>query len=200
MRALAREAMRPDGGFLASFLPFVEHVAWLGAQNSLVANGAEADGSRGSRPLPGLRALGPELLVDPDNRRAVDYRKREAELARLAPRLASERDRSELIESLLRAWGDGRIKLAVTALLLAFRREHAKLFAEGGYQPVEVIGEDARWALGYVRSDRERRLAVLVARFPALREAKPDWRAQAQMPEGEWFDPCAGGLSTPMLR
>ena len=131
-------------------------------------------------------------LVDPDNRRAVDYRKREAELARLAPRLASERDRSELIESLLRAWGDGRIKLAVTALLLAFRREHAELFAEGGYQPVEVIGEDARWALGYVRSDRERRLAVLVARFPALREAKPDWRAQAQMPEGEWFDLLRG--------
>ena len=53
-------------------------------------------------------------LVDPDNRRAVDYRKREAELARLAPRLASERDRAELIELLLRAWGDGRIKLAVT--------------------------------------------------------------------------------------
>ena len=36
MRALAREAMRPDGGFLASFLPFVERVARLSAQNSLV--------------------------------------------------------------------------------------------------------------------------------------------------------------------
>lgn len=58
----------------------------------------------------------------------------------VAPRLASERDRAELIELLLRAWGDGRIKLAVTALVLAFRREHTELFAEGGYQPVEVIG------------------------------------------------------------
>src|SRR5271166_4303067 len=191
MRALAREAMRPDGGFLASFLPFVERVARLGAQNSLVQTALKLT-------APGVPDLyqGCELwdlsLVDPDNRRAVDYRKREAELARLAPRLASERDRAELIESLLRAWGDGRIKLAMTALLLAFRREHAELFAQGGYQPVEVIGEDARWALGYVRSDRERRLAVLVARFPALREAKPDWRAQAQMPEGEWFDLLRG--------
>ena len=44
------------------------------------------------------------------------------------------------------------------------------------------------WALGFVRSHGERRLAVLVARFPALRQAAPNWRAEAELPAGPWFD------------
>src|SRR5208283_1622353 len=103
--------------------------------------------------------------------------------AKLAPRLESVEDQQELFESLLRSWSDGRIKLAATALLLAFRRNQAKLFAEGGYQQIEVTGEDSNWAIGFVRASGNRRLALLAARFPALREEKPNWRAQAQLPE-----------------
>jgi (1->4)-alpha-D-glucan 1-alpha-D-glucosylmutase len=191
MRAFAREALRPDGGFLSSFLPFIKRVARLGVQNSLVQTALKLT-------APGVPDLyqGCELwdlsLVDPDNRRFVDYGQREAGLAAIAPQLDCEQDRAELFESLAHDYSDGRIKLALSALLLAFRRDHPELFAEGDYQPIELTGEDAHWALGYVRSALNRRLAVLVARFPALREAKPNWFAQARMPEGEWFDLLRG--------
>ena len=191
MHAFAREALRPEGGFLSNFLPFVERMARLGVQNSLVQTAMKLT-------APGLPDLyqGCELwdlsLVDPDNRRAVDYREREAALAELTPRFEGGQDRSRLFKSLLRSWRDGRIKLAVIALLLAFRRDHPELFAEGGYLPIEMAGEDADWALGFARAAGERRLAVLAARFPALREEKPDWRARAQMPDGEWFDLVRG--------
>ena len=68
IRAFAREAMRADGGFLANFLPFVERVARLGAQNSLVQTALKLT-------IPGVPDLyqGCEFwnlsLVDPDNRR-----------------------------------------------------------------------------------------------------------------------------------
>ena len=191
MHAFAREALRPEGGFLSNFLPFVERMARLGVQNSLVQTAMKLT-------APGLPDLyqGCELwdfsLVDPDNRRAVDYREREVALAELTPRFEGGQDRSRLFESLLRSWRDGRIKLAVIALLLAFRRDHPELFAEGGYLPIETAGEDANWALGFARAAGERRLAVLAARFPALREEKPDWRARAQMPDGEWIDLVRG--------
>ena len=187
MHAFAGEALRPEGGFLTSFLPFVERIARLGVQNSLVQTALKLT-------APGVPDIyqGSELwdlsLVDPDNRRAVDYREREAAFANLAPRLETAHERMELIESLLKTWRDGRIKLIVTALLLAFRRDHAELFAAGGYLPIETTGDDANFTLGFVRAAGERRLAVLVARFPAHREEKPDWRAYAQLPEGEWFD------------
>jgi hypothetical protein len=41
---------------------------------------------------------------------------------------------------------------------------------------------------GYTRAYEDRRLAVLIARFPMHREAKPAWRAAARLPEGRWFD------------
>ena len=127
-------------------------------------------------------------LVDPDNRRAVDYRQREEMMAELAPRLSAVEERRALFDTLMQDWRDGRVKLATIALLLAFRREHAEFFASADYQPIEIKGEEASWAVGYVRSHGERRLAVLIARFPALREAAPNWRAEAELPAGPWFD------------
>ncbi len=187
MLAFAAEALRPEGGFLTSFLPFVERIARLGVQNSLVQTALKLT-------APGVPDIyqGCELwdlsLVDPDNRRAVDYREREAALAALAQRLEVEEERAALLESLLATWRDGRIKLGVTALLLAIRREYAELFAAGGYLAVETNGEDANWAFGFVRAAGGRRLAMLAARLPGKREEKPEWRARAHMPEGEWFD------------
>ena len=183
--------MRPEGGFLTSFLPFVARIARLGVQNSVVQMALKLM-------APGVPDIyqGCELwdlsLVDPDNRRAVDYREREAALTALAPRLEIEEERAKLFESLLATWRDGRIKLAVTALLLALRCDCAELFAGGDYLPIETTGEDADWAFGFIRAAGERRIALLAGRFPAKREEKPDWRARAQMPEGEWFDLLRG--------
>ena len=188
MRSFAREALSPEGnGFLTSFLPFVQRVARLGVQNSLAQTVMKLT-------APGVPDIyqGCELwdlsLVDPDNRRAVDYRWREEMMAELSPRLSAAEERRALFDTLMQDWRDGRVKLATISLLLAFRREHADFFASADYQPIEIEGEEASWAVGFVRSHGERRLAVLIARFPALREAKPNWRAEARLPAGAWFD------------
>ena len=52
----------------------------------------------------------------------------------------------------MRDWRDGRVKLATIALLLAFRREHAEFFADADYQPIEIVGEEANLAAGFIRS------------------------------------------------
>lgn len=188
MRSFAREALSPEGnGFLTSFLPFVQRIAWLGVQNSLTQTVLKLT-------APGVPDIyqGCELwdlsLVDPDNRRAVDYRQREEMMAELGTRLSAVGERRALFDTLMQDWRDGRVKLATIALLLAFRRDHAEFFASADCQPIEIKGEDANWAVGYIRSHGERRLAVIFARFPALREAAPNWRAQAELPAGSWFD------------
>ena len=77
-------------------------------------------------------------LIDPDNRRAVDYRRREELMAELAPRLSAAEERRALFDTLMHDWRDGRVKLATIALLLAFRREHEEFFANADYQPIEM--------------------------------------------------------------
>jgi (1->4)-alpha-D-glucan 1-alpha-D-glucosylmutase len=68
-------------------------------------------------------------LVDPDNRRPVDFAQRQT--------LLEEVEQTGLFD--LRArWRDGREKLFVTARLLALRREYPDLFAAGDYQPLEI--------------------------------------------------------------
>jgi (1->4)-alpha-D-glucan 1-alpha-D-glucosylmutase len=192
VHAFAREALRPEGNaFLTNFLPFVQRTARLGVQNSLLQTVMKLT-------VPGVPDIyqGCELwdlnLVDPDNRRAVDYREREAAIAGLAPLLETVEKRGAAFETLIRNWSDGRVKLATIALLMAFRREHAEFFAEAGYAPIEITGEEADWAVGFVRTFGDQRLAVFLARFPALREATPDWRATAELPPGPWIDLFTG--------
>ncbi len=131
-------------------------------------------------------------LVDPDNRREVDYEARAARLAELRPLLADAERRGDLFEKWLRTWRDGRVKLATIALMLGLRRERPALFAEGRYRTVEMAGEEADWTLGFVREGGPERVAVIVARYPAKREAKPDWQAVANLPEGRWVDAFRG--------
>ena len=106
----------------------------------------------------------------------------------LAARLKSPEGRSALFETLMNDWPDGQVKLAATALLLALRRDEPELFASGDYQPIAIEGDRSDWAFGYVRTSGDRRLAVLIARYPAHREAEPKWSATAQLPEARWFD------------
>ncbi len=91
-------------------------------------------------------------LVDPDNRRPVNYaRRREAlrELEILAA--ATGNDRSEGLADLLATPDDGRLKLWVIWRTLGLRREQPDLFARGDYQPVGVTGDRARHVVAYAR-------------------------------------------------
>ncbi|MGA8809611.1 MAG: malto-oligosyltrehalose synthase, partial [Thermoanaerobaculia bacterium] len=74
-------------------------------------------------------------LVDPDNRRPVDYASRSAMLKKM--KAASEKN-SLSIDTLLRRWHDSRIKLFVTWKVLDARSRHADLFRDGTYEPLDA--------------------------------------------------------------
>jgi (1->4)-alpha-D-glucan 1-alpha-D-glucosylmutase len=74
-------------------------------------------------------------LVDPDNRRAVDYAARYAMLTAFAER---DGESEALLGELLEAWPDGRIKLYVTWRLLQLRRAHAQTFLGGTYRKLDA--------------------------------------------------------------
>jgi (1->4)-alpha-D-glucan 1-alpha-D-glucosylmutase len=120
--------------------------------------------------LPGVPDIyqGTELwdfsMVDPDNRRPVDYALREERLSQVLRELGDDRRRA--MHEYAEAWRDGRFKLAVTATLLAYRRKHAALFEKGGYQPVEAQGGDADRVCTFLRSYGDEFLLASVARFP----------------------------------
>jgi maltooligosyltrehalose synthase len=79
-------------------------------------------------------------LVDPDNRRPVDFTARMRSL-----------DATSL-DALAANWRDGRIKQAVIARVLAVRRAAPRLFAEGAYESIGVQGPLARHVVAFARS------------------------------------------------
>ncbi len=90
-------------------------------------------------------------LVDPDNRRPVDFQaRREAMRAENTP------------TALVRDWRDGRIKQALIARALAVRAEYPQLWRQGRYQPLEVLGEQAQRILAFMREDSQQRAIIVV--------------------------------------
>jgi (1->4)-alpha-D-glucan 1-alpha-D-glucosylmutase len=174
MLGFVRDALdntRPNA-FLTAFSPFQERIARLGVRNSLVQTVLKLT-------LPGMPDFyqGAELwdlsLVDPDNRRPVDYTKRIELLEEVAALL--ERNRHTAMLDMLEYWRDGRVKLAVIAILLAHRRDSPKLFAEGRYEPLIATGSRADQICAFARCHEEDAVVVAAARFPVRCQAEPDW-------------------------
>jgi (1->4)-alpha-D-glucan 1-alpha-D-glucosylmutase len=91
-------------------------------------------------------------LVDPDNRRPVDYARREAMLRDLRERTAAAGGGlAGLARELAVSKEDGRIKLYVTHRGLLCRRDHPGLFATGAYLPAEAAGSRAENVFGFAR-------------------------------------------------
>jgi (1->4)-alpha-D-glucan 1-alpha-D-glucosylmutase len=162
-------ALDPDisRAFLGAFLPFQERVARLGVENSLFQTVLKLT-------VPGVPDIyqGAELwdlsMVDPDNRRPVDYELRARLLDKLHSGVVSPSE-------LLSCWKDGAVKLFVTSTLLRFRAAEAELFAAGGYEPLSVTGPNADCICAFARQNGGRAIVVLAARFPARREVEPNW-------------------------
>ncbi len=102
-------------------------------------------------------------LVDPDNRRPVDFHAIEQQAWELLHR--AEHDGAGLIGELLEHSRDGRIKMWVTMRALRFRRDHPELFQNGSYTPLEVTGEKAEHVVAFLRRDREHAAVVAVPRL-----------------------------------
>jgi (1->4)-alpha-D-glucan 1-alpha-D-glucosylmutase len=89
-------------------------------------------------------------LVDPDNRRPVDFAARQALLAELTA--YADADRPALAAELLRRPADGRVKLLVTSRTLQHRRRNRALFDRGAYHPLAVEGSRARNVVAFART------------------------------------------------
>ena len=98
-------------------------------------------------------------LVDPDNRRPVDYARRRDLLADLTKRGDATPD---LARELVESYVDGRIKLHVTRTGLALRRAAPQLFLEGSYRPISA-GDHV---IAFERTHGERRLVCIAPRLP----------------------------------
>jgi (1->4)-alpha-D-glucan 1-alpha-D-glucosylmutase len=103
-----------------------------------------------------------QSLVDPDNRRPVDYALRRASL-----------DEPSDVQTLLRTYRNGRIKQWTIARMLRLRHAHPDTFLRGDYRPLHIGGEAARHALAFVRTHGAHRCIVVVPRLCA-----------------GWVDPC----------
>jgi (1->4)-alpha-D-glucan 1-alpha-D-glucosylmutase len=158
---------------LAELAPFASRVARLGVQNSLVQVALKLT-------APGVPDVyqGAETwdlsLVDPDNRRPVDFAQRAALLDAVDAELA--RDRGGAFRRWLQDWHDGRVKLATTRVLLALRKRAVQLFSAGTYEPCEVAGPRADEIVAFARRFETRSVLIALQRFPVRAERSRDWR------------------------
>jgi (1->4)-alpha-D-glucan 1-alpha-D-glucosylmutase len=159
-RALDSSRSNP---FLNSFSEFLAKIAPLGVWNSLLQTVLKLT-------VPGVPDIyqGAELwdfaLVDPDNRRPVDFDRRRDMLCRIGhdgPHL-----RKADYSALMRNWHDGAIKLRLIANVLEMRKNHPKLFQKGSYEPIEADGQGADRVCAFVRRHNGTALLIAGLRFP----------------------------------
>lgn len=152
--------------FLADFLPLQKKVAHFGALNSLSQTLIKITS-------PGVPDIyqGNELwdfsLVDPDNRRPVDYALRRRLLSEVE-NIAGPTGAAALLETK----EDGRVKLLVTSRALNFRLSNHKLFSRGAYTPLESQGPRQDNLLAFARTLHDRQaLVVAPLRYVRLTRA-----------------------------
>lgn len=188
--------------FLPSFLPFQRKVAHYGMYNALSQALVKIT-------APGVPDFyqGTELwdlhLVDPDNRRPVDFEKRRAYLSEIHER--SREDVIRLIRELLETRHDGRIKLFLVYHALKARNEYADLFRQGTYIPLGCSGMGKEHVVAFGRAWNGAHAVTVIPRFVAGlvgQDQEPIgedvWQDTAVMlPEGwphTWKDRFTGGV------
>jgi (1->4)-alpha-D-glucan 1-alpha-D-glucosylmutase len=125
-------------------------------------------------------------LVDPDNRRPVDFAERRALLDRLPSEHGAEPDPRAILGEM----ASGLPKLWVVRQALAARARHPHAFVGGGYQPLDVEGDAAEHAVGFVR---EGAVAVVVPRLVVRLVRDGGWRdTRVILPGGTWRNVLTG--------
>jgi (1->4)-alpha-D-glucan 1-alpha-D-glucosylmutase len=152
--------------FRDDFIEFQARIARYGIYNSL-AQVAVKVGAPGVPDFYQGTELWDFSLVDPDNRRPVDYARRAALLEELTPAVRREGGLRPLFERLAASPTQDRLKLAVTHGLLDFRRAHADIFQHGDYEPLAFEGVRREHAFGFARRHGGHRVLVIVPRLIA---------------------------------
>jgi (1->4)-alpha-D-glucan 1-alpha-D-glucosylmutase len=165
---------RPGNAFLQSFIPFQARIAALGIYNSLAQLLVKMT-------APGVPDFyqGTELwdltLVDPDNRRPVDYRARAALLREL-----SARERTpDAVEDLFEHRADGRLKLFVIARALEARAQLRNVYERGDYTPLKTAGTRSDCVFAFARRYEDTVALTCVPRLVASLTPTPRRRRLA---------------------
>jgi len=158
----------PGNAFLEDFRAAAATITWLGFLNSLSMVTVKYTS-------PGVPDLyqGNETwdfsLVDPDNRRPVDYALRQRMLDEIAGFAPDDARIAEVFANL----GDGRAKMFVTYRLLQLRSEREELFLRGGYTALRVTGARARHVVAYARRHAGQACVTIAPRLMAAFDIAP---------------------------
>jgi len=162
-----KQVLRPSdpSPFLDDFMLFHRNLALFGLFNSL----AQVVLKMTSPGVPDFYQ-GTELwdfsLVDPDNRRPIDYQTRKALLSELARKLdANELDLIAFVKSLLKNYQNGQIKMYLIWRILDFRRSHRALFDEGEYLPLLALGPKQDHLCAFSRTTADESVITVAARL-----------------------------------
>jgi (1->4)-alpha-D-glucan 1-alpha-D-glucosylmutase len=161
--------------FLPAFSPIARRIAQVGMTNGL----AQVALKLGSPGVPDFYQ-GTELwdlsLVDPDNRRPVDFTARTSALADVEDVLAlPPEERASRIAEMIAQWIDGRIKLLLTTAGLRLRREWPDLFLSGRYVPLKTEATVPAGLVAFARALDTRVVLVVAPRLiaPLVSDASP---------------------------
>ncbi len=175
-------ALSQDSAFLDDYRPLAREMARRGMVRGLSRTVLKLT-------LPGVPDFyqGTEFwdlaLVDPDNRRPVDYGARSQAV-----------EESADAGVLLATWPDGRIKQRVMSVLLADRARAPRLYAAGDYQPVALEGGRAADLTAFSRTHRADTLLVLATRIAGGEQAAEGlpvgqhWAGTSVAVSGKWED------------
>jgi len=151
-----------ENRFVGDLRRFQKRVAYSGALNALaqvlvkIASPGVPDFYQGTE-------LWDFSLVDPDNRRPVDFEMRIMLLDDIIQREADAR--LSLVRELLRSWQDGRIKLYVTYKALHTRNVYRDLFLSGTYIPIEAQGQRQGHVCAFARRWGTKWVLIVVPRL-----------------------------------
>jgi (1->4)-alpha-D-glucan 1-alpha-D-glucosylmutase len=177
----------PANEFLADLAEWSRQIAESGMLNSLAQTLLKLT-------APGVPDIyqGNEIwdwsLVDPDNRRPVDYNLRATLLTSIeAQDDATGARLAECVRELVAHREDGRIKLYLTRKMLHYRAAHAELFANGDYLPLEAAGTRSEHVCAFARSGTGEAVIVVVPRFLHRLNGGASW-AEAPSARARWDD------------
>lgn len=184
MKRFVESVLSPaNTAFREDFLRLQQRIARYGIYNSL-AQLAIKIGAPGAPDFYQGTELWNFHLVDPDNRRPVDYIRRRTLLQEVDAALAADGP-AALIRRLMNDPRDDRLKIYATSTLLRFRRSRLHVFQCGAYQPLHTDGARREHLFAFARGDKAERVLVVVPRLIATLLPDAD-----ELPLGEhvWGD------------
>ena len=166
LRRFARTILSSEEStdFLQDFRSFVKKVAYFGMINSLsqvllkITSPGVPDFYQGSE-LWDLR------LVDPDNRRPVNFARRINLLETLHRAQSEVQDSERLARDVVDRWQDGGTKLFLLGKAIRHRRAHEQLFRDGDLLPLETTGDRSRNVVAFIRKNNAESSLVAIPRW-----------------------------------